>query len=201
VNNEPVVQVASSDNIWYQDSVGITQLSGLGVGQSASRDSIYVIPLGYRFVDMRRNWVYEYRNLSDTATIVKKFAKADSVGLAGGWGFFRRASIKFDSLRLVADTTINGIAYQKYRYMQDFQGAKLQGEVLARCDRKGTIFHLDVGLSNAAGCPVVKGTSFTGDRRFPVSSVEIEFVSNTFPDSVRKAFDAWKLNETRYPVQ
>jgi hypothetical protein len=133
--------------------------------------------------------------------IVQKFAKADSVGLANGWGFFRRASIKFDSLRLLNDTIIKGIAYQKYQFVQDFQGTKLLGEALARCDRKGTLFHLDVGLSNAVGCPVVKGTSYTIDRRFPSSSVEIEFISNTFPDSVRKAFEAWKLNEKRYPIQ
>jgi len=201
VNNEAIVQVSVSDNVWYQDSVGITQLSGIGVGQSASRDSLYVIPLGYRFVDMRRKWVYEYRNLSDTAEIVQKYGNADRMSLTGGWGFNRKSVIKFDSLRAMGDTTINGIEYQKHRYIQDFQGTKLLGETLSRCDRKGTIFHLDVGLSKATGCPVVKGTSWTRDRRFISSSVEIEFVSNLFPDSVKHAFEAWKRNVELYPVQ
>lgn len=201
VSNELVVQAAFSDSIWYQDSVGITQLSELHPTISGSYDTLHSITVGYRFVDMRRNWVYEYRNLSDTAEIVKKFSKADSIGLPGGWNFFRTASIKFDSLRFVCDTNINDKGFKKYRYVQKFQGKTYSSEALAQCDRKGTIFLLDVGLSNEMGCPMVKGLSYKRDYSFPVSSVEIEHISNVFPDSVRRVFTAWKRNVELYPVQ
>lgn len=201
VNNKAQVQITFQNNVWYQDSVGITQLTGLGVGDTESRDSIYTIPLGYRFVDMRKNLVYEYNSLSDTATIIKKFANPDRVGLPGGWGFFRRSLIKFDSIRFLNDSIINGVNYKKYQYIKEFNGVKLLSEMITRCDRKGTLFHLDVGLSNAVGCPVVKSTTMTIDGKFPSSSVEIEYISNSIPDSVKKVFQAWKRNVDLYPIQ
>ncbi len=201
VNKELIVQALFSDSIWYKDSVGITQLSELHPTISGSFDTLHSITVGYRFVDMRRNWVYEYRNLSDTAEIVKKFSKADSIGMTGGWNFFRTASIKFDSLRFVCDTTVNGIGYTKYLFVQNFQGKLFSSEALAQCNRKGTIFLLDVGLSNEIGCPVVKGISYKRDYSFPVSSVEIEHISNVFPDSIRRIFSAWKKNVALHPVQ
>jgi hypothetical protein len=201
VNNEATVQVSFSDNVWYHDSIGITQLSGIQSVQIGSKDTLFPITFGYRFVDMRNKWVYEYRNLSDTAAIVQKYGQADSVELAGGWNFFRKSGIQFDSLRVIGDTIINGMTYRKLRHVLNARGKNIPTEILSRCDRKGTIFHLDVGLSNAVGCPVVKGTSLTPDGRLPTQSVEIEFISNTFPDSIRRVFAAWKRNAELYPVQ
>jgi len=201
VNNESIAYVSNCDNIWYQDSVGITQASGVQSVQNDTKDTLFAIPLGYRFVDMRKKWVYEYRNLSDTAEIVGKYDKADSIGLTGGWNFYRKASIKFDSLHIMGDTIINDVTYQKHRYVQTFKGTRLLGEILSRCDRKGTLFQLDVGVSNAIGCPMVKGTSLTSDGRFATTSVEIEFVRNRLPDSVRRVLEAWKRNVERYPVK
>jgi hypothetical protein len=200
-NNEATEYLAMIDNVWYQDSVGITQLSGIKSMQVESKTILSSILLGYRFVDMRRKWVYEYKTLSDTATIIKKQGNADSVELAGGWNFFRKAAIQFDSLRVIGDTSIDGVQYQRHRYAQHFAGKTLRSEILSRCDRKGTIFHLDVGVSNAIGCPMVKGTSLTPDGRLPTQSVEIEFISNIFPDSVRRVLAAWKRNVELYPVE
>jgi hypothetical protein len=201
VNNESSIQLSSSDNVWYQDSVGITELSIIQSVQTDSRDTIYPVTVGYRFVDMRKKWVYEYRTLSDTATIVQKFGKADSAKPPGGWSFYRTAAIKFDSLLVIGDTSINDITFRKHRYVQHFQGRRFLTEILSRCDRKGTFFLLDVGVSNAIGCPMVKGTSLTPDGRLPTQSAEIEFISNTFPDSVRRVFAAWKRNVELYPVE
>ena len=201
LNNKAIVQYSFSDNVWYQDSVGITQFSVVRSVQSDLKDTFFSVTLGYRFVDMRRKWVYEYLNLSDTAEIVQKYKNGDSIQLFGGWNFFRKASIRFDSLRLIGDTIINSQVYQKHFYIQDFQGTKLLGEAITQCDRKGTIFLLDIGLSKATGCPVVKGISFTRDRRFISSSVEIKFISNEIPDSVQQVFRAWKQNVIKYPVE
>ncbi len=200
-NNEATAYLSLVDNIWYQDSMGITEIHGIHSYRDASMDTTFSVLLGYRFTDMRRKWAYEYRNMADTAEIVKKFSKADSAYLIGGWNFFGSGTIQFDSVRAIADTIIGGITYQKHRHILYARGNTIQAEALSRCDRKGSIFHLDVGLGNAIGCPVVKGITLTPDGRFPMSSVEIEFVSNTFPDSVRRVLDAWKRNVKQYPVQ
>lgn len=190
-----------ADNVWYQDSVGITQISIIRSIQDDTKDTVFPETVGYRFVDMRKKWAYEYKSLSDTAQITKKYAKADSASNIGGWNFYRRSSIKFDSLQFVNDTSINGITYLKHRYVQYFQGRKLVSEILSRCDKKGSLFQLDVGVSNATGCPMVKGSELTPDGRFIVSSSDIEFISKEIPDSVQKVFAAWKRNVSKHPVE
>lgn len=200
-NDKATPYLSFANNVWYEDSVGITQISGLQSLQEGARDTIYAVTLGYRFTDMRRKWAYEYRNLYDTAEIVRKYLQPDSLPVVGGWGFYRPAAIQFDSLRSVGDTSIGGVTYLKHRYIQYFQGKQFLSEVLSRCDKKGSIFQLDLGVSNATGCPMVKGSTMTPDGRFPMSSVGIEFISNEFPDSVRRVFAAWKRNVELYPVQ
>jgi hypothetical protein len=53
----------------------------------------------------------------------------------------------------------------------------------------------------AIGCPIVKKTYFTDDRRFGQTIREIEHLSNVFPDSIKKVFAAWKQNVLKYPVE
>lgn len=200
-NNQATIQFAVVDHIWFQDSVGITQMSAVRSIQGVDKDTLFPIRLGYSFVDMRRRWAYEYRNLSDTAEIVRKYVKADSVGVSGGWNFNRPSLVKFDSVQLIGDTVVNGITYRKFSCVLYSRGERIPGDMYARCDRKGTIFQIDLGLSKTAGCPVVKSVLFTSDRMFPTQYSEIEFISNTFPDSIRKVFAAWKRNVQQYPVE
>lgn len=201
VKNQAIAYFSLDYDIWFQDSLGITEIRSIRSIQSSTKDTLFSEPFGYRFFDMRKKWAYEYRHLSDTAAIIKKFDKADSLILLGGWNFFRRAAIQFDSLQLVGDTSINGLTYQKHKYVQYFEGRKYLSESLSLCDRKGTIFHTDAGLSNAIGCPVVKGTTLTSDGKFPFTSVEIVFISNKIPDSVQLVFAAWKYNVQKFPVE
>jgi hypothetical protein len=53
----------------------------------------------------------------------------------------------------------------------------------------------------AIGCPIVKKTYFTDDRRFGQTIREIEHLSNVFPDSIKRVFAAWKQNVLKYPVE
>lgn len=169
--------------------------------QTPTSDTIFTATTGYRLVDLRKKWAYEYRNLSDTAAIKKKIVLTDSVLLLGGWNFFRPFDIVYDSLRSVGDTTIIGIRYARYRLRQLFGGNYYLSEELFRCDKKGSIFTFSKKLSHEIGCPLVKRTALTPDGSFPMSSSEIEFVSNNFPDSIQRVFTVWKRNVQQYPVQ
>lgn len=200
-NDTAIAYLSFYNDVWYKDSVGITEVKSITYVQDSSKTVYSSIILGYRLVDMRRKWVYEYKTLSDTASIIKKYDKADSVNFIGGWPFFIKSITKFDSLRMTGDTTIAGVKYLKHRCINYFQGKELLTEILSRCDKKGTIFQLDVGLTNAAGCPVVKATTLTPDGRFPMSSAQIDFVSNEFPDKVKSVYEAWKRNVELFPVK
>ncbi len=201
-NNEATAYLSFANNVWYKDSVGITQMTAIQSVGTPTTDTIFTATIGYRLVDMRKKWAYEYRNLSDTAAIMKKIVLTDSVLLIGGWNFFRPFDIiVYDSLRSVGDTTISGIRYARYRLRQLFGGNQYLSEELFRCDKKGSIFTFSKKLSDEIGCPLVKRTTLTPDGKFPVNSGEIEFVSNNFPDSIQRVFAAWKRNVQLYPVQ
>ena len=200
-NNAATAYLSFTENGWYEDSVGITQLCSIKSVQEGTKDTTFAVTTGYRLVDMRKKWAYEYRTMSDTAALVNKQLITESVVLLGGWNFLPNVDITFDSLRSLTDTTIQGITYARYMVLQSFRGKQTLSEKWVRCDKKKSIFRFNRGLSTHIGCPVVKGTTVTPDGRLPMSSVEIEFVSNAFPDSVRRVFAAWKRNVQQYPVQ
>lgn len=200
-SNKTSINFVATYNVWYQDSLGITEVNTIKMVNNGLKDTLISQTIGYRFVDMRKNWIYEYRNLSDTAEIIKKYAKADSLNLSGGWNFYHRSIFQFDNLRAMRDTIIDGITYRKQKYVQLFQGQKLLGECLSRCDKKNSFFLMDEGLSKAVGCPVVKTTSLSADGKFPTSTGDIQFISNQFPESVQRVFVAWKRNVQLYPVE
>ena len=200
-NNIATAFLTLVDNVWYQDSVGITEINSIRSLKTGTTDSFYSATIGYRMTDMRKAWVYEYRNLSDTAAIVRKYANADSQLVTGGWNFYRRSTIQFDSLHATGDTIFGGVTYQKYRYIQDFHGKRFLSEVLSRCDKKGSIFLFDKGLSKAIGCPGVRITVLTPDGKLPMEIGEIKLISNEIPDSVQHVLSAWKRNLYLYPAQ
>jgi hypothetical protein len=204
--NEAKLDFDLSEDLWYQDSVGITQVCIIKDIQTESIDTTFVETALYRFIDMRKNWIYEYKNLSDTAAIVAKYAKADSLErrLGGGYPFFqskRKSTLTIDSLRFRCDTTLRGVPTKKYTYIQNTNGFRTFVEAFACCDRKGTRFQYDPVIGIAIGCPIVKKTYFTDDRRFGQTIREIEHLSNVFPDSIKKVFAAWKQNVLKYPVE
>jgi hypothetical protein len=204
--NEAKLDFDLSENLWYQDSVSITQICGIRDIQTASIDTTFVETLLYRLIDMRKNWIYEYQNLSDTAIIVASYAKADSISfrLPGGWPFFKSKSkdtLSIDSLRFICDTTLRGAPSKKYTYIQKYNSSKIFVEAFTCCDRKGTRFQYDSMVGKAIGCPIVKKFMFNEDRTIVQRIREIEYLSNVFPDSIKRVFAAWKQNVLKYPVE
>lgn len=200
-NDKAIPYFSFAHNVWYQDSVGITEVKSIQSIQSSTKDTMFSFSEGYRFIDMRKKWAYDYRNLNDTAEIIRKFSQLDSILVLGGWNFYRKTPIKIDSLRTIGDTSIGGITYLRHILVQYFEGKKKLTEILSRCDKKGTSFQFDEGLNKAIGCPMVKSTSLTPDGKFPIITIEVEFISNKIPDSVKRVFTAWKRNVLKYPVK
>jgi hypothetical protein len=205
--NEAKLDFDLSENLWYQDSVSISQICEIKDIQTESLDTTFVETMLYRFIDMRKNWIYEYQNLSDTAVIVATYAKADSISfrLPGGWSFFSKSKSKdtlsIDSLRFICDTTLRGAPAKKYTYIQIFNGFRTFVDAFACCDRKGTRFQYDSMAGKAIGCPIVKKNVLNKDRRSVRRIYEIEYLSNVFPDSIKRVFAAWKQNVLKYPVE
>ena len=56
-------------------------------------------------------------------------------------------------------------------------------------------------VGKAIGCPIVKKFMFNEDRTIVQRIREIEYLSNVFPDSIKRVFAAWKQNVLKYPVE
>ncbi|MES2332637.1 MAG: hypothetical protein V4539_23720 [Bacteroidota bacterium] len=200
-NNRQIPSVVIPEKAWFHDSIGITQMCGFNTFETDTGKTITLKTYGYRFVDLKRKWVYEYPVFSDTAQIKRKYRYTDTTILVGGWKFDYRKPSPSDSVVMLSDTTINDITFKQCKTSYVFNDVRWQGMGLFRCDRKKTNFQMDAALSNEVGCPLVffKSSLMTDPRSS--FSTEIKFISNNLPDSVIRVFAAWKKNESTYPIQ
>ena len=193
--------VTIKENVWYRDSIGITQVCSIYTSDSGGVKKTKVLTNGYRFFDMRNKLIYEYHHFADTANIVRKFLYSDTTVLVGGWDFFKNYSMPLDTLTKLPDTLMASIPHQKYRVVHTSNGTQIVSIALFRCDIPFTIFKIDKGLSEKVGCPMVSVQMIpSGTNDIGVIN-QVKIISRNFPDSVRKIFGAWIENEKRYPVK
>lgn len=188
-------------NAWYQDSVGITQICSVFNIETDTSRITTIETTGYRLVDLRRKWAYEYGSFSDTASIKSKYRYTDSTVLTGGWNFANRTPILFDSIHPLPDTIINSIVFKRRILYFEFNHARFESIGMFRCDNKSTHFVIDTAISNKTGCPLVFFRMNPLNQPHARLDQEINFISNSFPDSVRKVFAAWKKNEQTNSVE
>jgi hypothetical protein len=194
--------ITAVHKVWYQDSIGITEIRSFVTDEKIDGTiARYTKTTGYRLVDLKNKWVYEYNNFQDTATIRNKYAFNDSTVWGGGWNFKRHSKHNIDNFYSLSDTVINNIAYKRYRKVYSFNDTKFTSIELVNCDKRRTHFQLDTSLSNKIGCTVVSRYTYPTAYPRAIISEEVRFISEKIPDSVLKVFAAWKRNETLYPVQ
>jgi hypothetical protein len=198
----PVPGITISEKAWYKDSIGITEFCGIFTDITDSSQITTVKTIGYCFVDLKKKWVYEYGDFTDTSKIKRKYRYTDTTRFPGGWDFVSRTRFNSYMLRYMPDTTIQDILYKRRKFEVVFNNIPLEVIGSFRCDIKNTYFQMDTGISNKIGCPMVSYL------RYPVNddsngrfSMEIKYISNHLPDSVLKVFAEWKRNEDVYPVR
>lgn len=200
-NNIDTPYIVISEKAWYQDSIGITQLCRIWFIEEDSSQTIEIRTTGYRFVDLKKKWVYEYAGFTDTASVKRKYRYTDTTYFSGGWNFANRTPSSVDSFSYLPDTTINAITYKRCKVSYLFNKARYRGICLLRCNKKNTYFQIDTAISNKVGCTLVSVSQYPVNYPHSRINSEVKFISDYLPDSVVKVFAAWKKNETIYPVQ
>lgn len=190
-----------TENVWYHDSIGISQICSISTFDSGSITVTKVVTNGFRYFDLRNKWIYEYQHFSDTALPLRQFIGSDTSTLSGGWNFLRATPPTADTLIRLADTVIANSVHQKYRLVFTTNGHNFSAIALFRCDISSTVFTIDPVLRQRLGCPMVGIHIETAGTNDIGSATEIMVTANKFPDSVRKVFTAWIENEKRYPIQ
>lgn len=189
------------EKAWYQDSIGITQICRIWNIQTDTSSITTVQTIGYRFVDLRKKWAYLYGSFSDTASIKRKYRYNDTTVFTGGWNFANRKPTSFDSSCQLPDTIVNSITYKRRKLYFKFNHASFESIGMFRCDNKSSHFAIDTAISNKIGCPLVFFRMNPINNPHARLDQETKLISNSFPDSVRKVFAAWKRNEQKHSVE
>jgi hypothetical protein len=201
-NNMDTPYFKLPEKAWYHDSLGITQICRIWFATAADNSkSTYIETMGYRFVDLKKKWAYEYISLSDTASVRRKYRLTDTTLFSGGWNFTHRTSVPFDSFQYLPDTTIDAVIYKQCKVSFVFNKNRWEGIGLLLCDNKNTQFQLNTVISSKTGCRLVSFRQYPIENSHARFDMEVKFISNYLPDSVARVFAAWKRNEKIYPVQ
>lgn len=201
VNNIDSPYIKISQKAWYQDSIGITQICQINFVTNSSGQFINISTIGYRFLDLKKKWAYEYNGLSDTAQIERRYRFSDTTHFIGGWNFVNRLSNQIDSLRILPDTTINKINYKQAKANFIINKTRYEAICIFRCDLKMSDFQINKVISNQMGCQLAFMRNYPVENPQSKNDEELKFISNHFPDSIVKVFAAWKKNELLYPVE
>lgn len=201
VNSIDTPYINISQKAWYQDGIGITQICQINFVTNGSDQSINISTIGYRFLDLKKKWAYEYNSLSDTALMMRKYRFSDTTRFIGGWNFVNRISHPIDSFRILPDTTISKITYKQAKTSFLINKTKYEGICIFRCDIKKSNFQINKAISNQMGCQLAFFRKYPVENPQSKNDEEIKFISNHFPDSIVKVFTAWKKNELLYTVE
>lgn len=200
-DNIYIPYITIPEKAWYKDSIGITQVCGIFTEETDTSRITAIKTMGFRFVDLKRKWVYEYANFADTAAVKRKYRYTDTTLFPGGWNFANRTPLGANTLHYLSDTTIDGINFKRRKIDFSFNATQLEAIGLFRCDKKNTHFQIDTAISNKIGCPLVFCLRYPVNSPNGRFSSEIKYISDHLPDSVLKVFAAWKRNEILYPIQ
>lgn len=182
--------------VWYRDSTAIEMV----VSTHSMIDTNDVVtvthPLGFcRYIDLRRDSMYDFRTLSDTATLLRRVALPDSIMKPGGWAYYsKKIHIIKETPVFIGDTTINGQTWKlgifKYSGYNQFPDNKRIG--FFRCGEPYTLFSLAHGYYEQSGCRLDRLLDYFPGHDRPSGDIEITHLSSQLPDSVRTVFDRWE---------
>ncbi|HVT85933.1 MAG TPA: hypothetical protein VHD35_12085 [Chitinophagaceae bacterium] len=193
------------DKVWYKDSMAIESVSSLNIASGSKNNSTQSMEvLYYRFSNLRNGSVYEYKNFSDTAKLLREYSYNDTVQVIGGWNFkYLRKWNYNEPPETLQDTLINKIKYKRIGFSWQTQEPRIAYVAICyfRCDKIGTIFNLDPFLSKTVGCPLVKMHSFPTSMKTGLHfTQEIIFLANSFTPKERTVFNKWEKYALSHPV-
>jgi len=170
--SKPILTI--KEKVWYKDSSVIEEVHSIKIITDTANITTQTIVLeNYRFNDLRARMVYEYKNFADTARMIRKYSLNDTIQISGGWNFkFKRRLEYQGSPEYLTDTVVDQINYKRARLLTKAGNNPYFIDCYFRCDKKGTIFNYDPGLSKMIRCPLVKLFTFSNLKKTTPTSSE-----------------------------
>ena len=190
--------------IWYKDSMAIEEITGVNSVTDTANITTVTYPLiKYRFIDLRSESLYDYKNFSDTASIIHKSPLPDSLMLDCGWSFYSQKAPTIQGIsESLTDTVIGNLDYKRVKF--NFTGDDPTTGFLIgyfRCDGKGDMFSIEKNYSKKINCTMVKYFDYKIGMARPFASKEVFYISDTLTKHELKVFEAWEKNAKQNPIK
>lgn len=154
----------------------------------------------YIHCNLKSKVCYDYKGLSTDSNAIRNYDVSDSIRKIFIWPFYEYRNIwKADTTFDYPDTVMRGIAFKRIkgyiRHADTTANATLIGYL--RCDKKGTIFHLDRAFDEKNECPLVAIEIIESKIR---QYYEIIFARDCLTKEEEAIFDAWEKNSKEHPA-
>lgn len=190
--------------IWHKENLAIEEILGVTtVTDTANITSVSYPVILYRFIDLKKRVLYDYKTFSDTAKIIHKAILPDSLMLDYGWSFYSERAPKIQGIpEQLSDTIIDEVYYKRAKFIYTWHDPKKNFLVgYFRCNGKGDKFSLEKEYSRKLNCTMVKYFDFKAGRVNPFASKEVNFISDTLTAKELKVFSAWEKNMFKYSIK
>jgi len=179
--------------IWYQDSSVVQELRQIrSTGNSEKLVLDYPL-VGYLYINLPLNVMYEFSNFSDTSHIIKRVSPLPQDQLEQGWIFYSHTLFRLTSNpELLKDTIKDGVSYKQIKFHFDKEDPNKWYRIgWLRCDGCNSLFSLEHDYSPKVNCTMTKNIAFKAGSPYPYGSLEVRYLSDTLTDSQKKVIDAW----------
>jgi hypothetical protein len=192
---------------WYKGSFVIQEVEHIYQEQDLQGNYTFTnVVERYKFINVSTREIFEYKNFSDTARIIKKCAPDDSSCIRETWRFWDKPdNMQEGTLRKISDTILDGIIYKRVENKRKVQTEKGELEFYQigyfRSDLKNPLFTFNPPLSKRFGCPMVRYDAYYIPEVYPLSYVELEYFPRKLTPEELKVFAAWERNAKNYKSQ
>jgi hypothetical protein len=189
------------EKIWFADSFAIEEVRQLNIIEDSKGHNCKSFDIRhYRFSDLKKQLVYEFRYWGDTSTFIRKYNYRDST-LVSGWGFnFPRRLDTLGLMMNMKDTVFGNKTYKRAILSKNLNDIPYNVYCYFDCNRTGTHFDFCPALSNQLGCPLVK-FYYSSPKRTGLHMVcEVKLVSNELTVEEQTVFNTFKLFAQNNPV-
>jgi hypothetical protein len=201
--------IAHDDKIFFKDSCVIFEMGSVFNYTDPNKkiSSTYSIER-YIYLNLKDMVFYEYKTLSDTATLQRRFTtKPDSLNMT--WKFYQpsQQADSLESLRILPDTIVSGDLFKRFQGSKVYKIKEEKKTVFITyfllCNSDNSIFHIDKVFDESKKPCYSPRVDFYPEGQEKIYSSFYKVIQNNLSDSIRKIFDKWSENahKTKLPIE
>lgn len=189
--------------IWYKDSTLAEDIRRSVTVTDTNNVTTETFPrVLFRYIDLRRKMLYDYKTFSDTSVLIRKAMLIDKGIQYYGWPVYGEEQLTIVSEPVpLPDTTMNGVHYKRSRFILVHKNPNTQYTIgYFNCDHASSMFSIVRDKSRKMDCDLVKIYDYHVGIRQPYGSMEVVPISDHLAPGELQVFNAWEQRAKKEPV-